>query len=84
MLEELTSLTNLLIIASIILNMIIIIMISKNKSSVRQNSGDPIQNTNTTSKQIQGMEVGVVFCRTCGNQYDSTDKSCPNCKTTRV
>jgi hypothetical protein len=28
-------------------------------------------------------ETGVVFCRTCGNQYDSTLKVCPNCKTPR-
>ncbi|MDR1067556.1 MAG: hydrogenase maturation nickel metallochaperone HypA [Clostridiales bacterium] len=24
---------------------------------------------------------GVVFCRNCGNQYDSSSAVCPNCKT---
>ena len=27
--------------------------------------------------------VGVVFCRNCGQEYDSTSFSCPNCKTHR-
>jgi rubrerythrin len=26
---------------------------------------------------------GIVFCRSCGNQFDSTLDVCPHCKTTR-
>jgi rubrerythrin len=26
---------------------------------------------------------GIVFCRNCGNQFDSTLDVCPHCKTTR-
>ena len=26
-------------------------------------------------------ETGIVFCRNCGNQFDSTFPVCPSCKT---
>ncbi|GGA79644.1 hypothetical protein [Ornithinibacillus halotolerans] len=83
MLEELTSLTNILIIISIILNITIIVMISKGKSAGSQNTGVPTEKVNTTFTQKSGIEVGVVFCRNCGQQYESTSKACPNCKTAR-
>ncbi|MDL2225733.1 hypothetical protein LJC20_06005 [Eubacteriales bacterium OttesenSCG-928-M02] len=32
----------------------------------------------------RAMESGNVFCRNCGNPYDSMEKACPFCHTTRA
>lgn len=75
------SLMILLIAASLLFNVItcglVIVLMRKLKENGKQ-----ILGSEEAAASIS-VESGVVFCRTCGNGYDSTMKVCPNCKTPR-
>lgn len=76
-----SSLMMSLIIAILIINLItlvlVIVSINKNKS------GSIPRDQNAPKQTKSSAQSGVVFCRNCGNQYDSTITACPNCKTPR-
>jgi hypothetical protein len=40
-------------------------------------------NEKNVTAQNQTATIGVVFCRNCGKQYDSTEAACPSCNTPR-
>lgn len=88
MFEE-SSLMLWLLIASLALNlitMVLVIMLVRRKDNRRsaqleqQTRGEKMAIT----KQVKSPAVsGVVFCRNCGKQYDSSTPECPNCQTAR-
>jgi hypothetical protein len=87
MFEDFT-LWNGLTIASLVVNLITMILVivilmknGKNKSiQVEQQASAQV----AASRQTKPSEVsGVVFCRNCGNQYDSSRNSCPSCQAPR-
>ena len=59
------------------------------KSLVKENQAAHVQVVGTSDSghdrgQTGGYaESGVVFCRSCGTQYDSANSSCPSCKIAR-
>lgn len=79
MLEN-TSLMLIIMIASLLLNlitMIVVIMLFKKvKPSSRAKAA-------STSVGATHSVAGVVFCRQCGDSYDSTLLACPSCKAAR-
>ncbi|WP_042146638.1 zinc ribbon domain-containing protein [Paucisalibacillus sp. EB02] len=84
MFEELTSLTNLLILASLIVNVITLLVVLSYQSNVKKKEKHvPAPKATKMYPQQSAIEVGVVFCRNCGNQYESTEKVCPSCRTPR-
>ncbi len=87
MFEE-SSLMLWLLIASLALNlitMVLVIMLVRRKDNRR--SAQLEQQTRgemAITKQVKSPAVsGVVFCRNCGKQYDSSTPECPNCQTAR-
>lgn len=89
MLEELLTLTNLLIMAILLVNLItlivLIVHINKSKSVANSNQkgkSSPAKGTINDSLTAPP-EIGAVFCRNCGNQYESSRKACPKCETVR-
>ena len=65
----------ILVISIITLCFVICVFnIYKNKNSV-------MDITTAYKKQVNTSESGVVFCKNCGNQYDSMNTVCPHCKT---
>ncbi|MCA1055189.1 hypothetical protein LCM10_09330 [Rossellomorea aquimaris] len=87
MVEELTSLTNLLIMASLLLNVItlftVVRLVRKNKAGSSKSIGGAATETAATTTNVFSSEAGAVFCRNCGDQYDSTSAVCPSCHTRR-
>jgi hypothetical protein len=86
MFEE-SSLMMLLIIASLVINLVtmilVIVSLKQNKSRSKmkeQNASVQVAAAKQTNLQAG---AGVVFCRNCGNQYDSTIPVCPDCKAPR-
>jgi predicted Zn-ribbon and HTH transcriptional regulator len=82
MFEELT-LWNWLTIASFVVNLVtlvlVIVLLTKKKSNVVEASTQV-----AASKEQKQVKVsGVVFCRNCGKQYDSSQSACPGCKVPR-
>jgi len=77
-----------LLIASLTLNlitMVLVIVLVKRKDS-RRSAQLELQTRGelATTKQAKSPAVsGVVFCRNCGKQHDSSDPECPNCQTPR-
>jgi predicted Zn-ribbon and HTH transcriptional regulator len=61
-------------------NLITLIVVIKNKSSV---IGKVEQKAGVKVAAAEQPVQGIVFCRSCGNQYDSTLAACPHCKTAR-
>jgi Na+-transporting methylmalonyl-CoA/oxaloacetate decarboxylase gamma subunit len=43
----------------------------------------PTNKQSSDMKIKQKVEVGTVFCRNCGSQFNSNEQVCPNCKTPR-
>jgi membrane protease subunit (stomatin/prohibitin family) len=84
MFEDFT-LWNGLTIASLVVNLItmilVIVSLTKKRSiQVEQQASAQV----AASRQTKPSEVsGVVFCRNCGNQYDSSRNSCPSCQAPR-
>jgi uncharacterized paraquat-inducible protein A len=79
------TLWNWLTIASLVVNLItmilvIVILTKKRSIQVEQQASAQV----AASRQTKPSEVsGVVFCRNCGNQYDSSRSSCPSCHAPR-
>lgn len=66
---------SVLLVAMVIMTIIIMVKISniqKRVTSISVKMG----NMENASKE---KEVGVVFCKKCGSQYNVTDKACPYC-----
>lgn len=80
MFEE-SLLTISLLVAILIVNLItmILVIVSLRKRSSGQENKTAVQVA--AAKQTQTPAVtGIIFCRNCGNQYDSTLSGCPNCR----
>lgn len=88
------SLTNILLFIVILLNIVtmILVMISMKNAKLRTGLVKEYQlgSTQIGSASESGLgqsrgysESGVVFCRSCGAQYDSANSACPICKTAR-
>ncbi|MEH7251982.1 hypothetical protein V7111_07635 [Neobacillus niacini] len=82
------TLWNWLTIASLVVNLItmILVIVSLTKSGkkstiqVEQQASAQV----AASKQTKPAGVsGVVFCRNCGKQYDSSHSTCPSCQAPR-
>ncbi|MGM0903001.1 MAG: hypothetical protein ACQEXB_18130 [Bacillota bacterium] len=77
-----------LLIASLALNlmtMIFVILLFRKMnslSSAQQEQSAKVEVATTKQTNPSGVE-GIVFCRNCGNQHDSSEVACPNCKTPR-
>ena len=73
----------ILLAASLIFNIVTMILViglvKKNKSMTITEE----QNHSVEAKKQHVEESGVVFCRNCANQFDSTLNVCPDCKTAR-
>ncbi|MEH7436894.1 hypothetical protein V7182_05315 [Neobacillus drentensis] len=85
MFEE-TSLVIVLLVASLLVNLItlviVIVLFKKNGMGADRKEG------RGGSAQVKAAAStapvsGIVFCRACGNQYDSISPACPSCKTAR-
>ena len=76
----------ILLAASLIFNivtMILVIGLVKKNKSMNITEEHYFKKTIAEEKKQYADETGVVFCRNCGNQFDSTLKVCPDCKTPR-
>ena len=77
----------ILLAASLIFNIVTMILIiglvKKNKSMTITKEQSHSGKTNIEPQKQYVDESGVVFCRNCANQFDSTLKVCPDCKTAR-
>jgi hypothetical protein len=81
MLEN-TSLMLIIMIASLLLNLITMIVVIMLFKKVKPSSS--AKNANTSAGATHSSAVsGVVFCRQCGDSYDSTLLACPSCKAAR-
>jgi predicted Zn-ribbon and HTH transcriptional regulator len=84
MFEELT-LWNWLTIASFVVNLVtlvlVLVLLTKKKSSVVEQKASTQVAASKEQKQVK--VSGVVFCRNCGKQFDSSQSACPNCHTQR-
>ena len=69
--------------AAILLACIILIIILLVKVSVMEKSMLSAINASNAHSQFGDFSkgIGCVFCPSCGNQYDASEKMCPYCKT---
>ncbi|WP_068673679.1 zinc ribbon domain-containing protein [Oceanobacillus sp. Castelsardo] len=86
--EEVFSLTNILLMVSILINIVTMIFVIRKRGSAAgvrdsQQLGGDAPVGEPASSDGRAFEAGVVFCRNCGNQYESTEKVCPGCRTPR-
>ncbi|WP_338470820.1 hypothetical protein R4Z10_18900 [Niallia sp. XMNu-256] len=78
-----------LVSASLILNLItlvlVIVSMKKNKANPAPTIGQGKLETatNTPIETKQPVVEGIVFCRNCGTQFETTHPVCPSCKTAR-
>lgn len=81
-----TSLVIVLLVASLLVNLItlviVIVLFRTNGAEASRKEG------RGGSAQVEAAAStapvsGIVFCRACGNQFDSTSLACPSCKTVR-
>ncbi|CEG28509.1 hypothetical protein [Bacillus sp. B-jedd] len=66
--------------ASLVLNLIILILVMvlmKRTRGLKQETSQPARTAGKTDKPI---ESGIIFCRNCGSQYDSAKSACPRCQ----
>jgi len=89
--------TNLFIVisvANLIATTTLLVCVVLLMLEIRKNKTGETKEPSKTKKKPKSFEfanvinrknavVGVVFCRNCGQEYDSTLFSCPNCKTHR-
>jgi uncharacterized paraquat-inducible protein A len=84
MFEDL-SLWNWLTIASFVVNLItlvlVIVMLTKKKSNVVEQKASTQVAASKEQKQVK--VSGVVFCRNCGKQFESSQSACPGCHVPR-
>jgi hypothetical protein len=79
---ESSSLMIMFMIASLMLNLITMIFVIMSYKKIKQSSNQNEPNASVSAFNSSAVS-GVVFCRQCGNQYDSTLPACPSCKATR-
>ncbi|MBY0099710.1 hypothetical protein [Mesobacillus maritimus] len=78
-----------LLIASVVLNLItmvfVIILFGRMRDLKRSLQQEPhAKGEGAAPKQAAPSTLGgIVFCRHCGTQHDSSEEVCPNCKTPR-
>nr|WP_263324558.1 hypothetical protein [Neobacillus sp. Marseille-Q6967] len=79
MLEE-SQLIVPLLIAIFVVNLItmILVIVSMKKKSDGQVKKAAAQVAAASQTKVSAV-TGIVFCRNCGNQYDSTLNKCPKC-----
>lgn len=74
----------LLVAACLIVNIItLVVVITKNKNQPKLINEHIDPDQIAPSPVLSSTVQGVVFCRNCGNQFDSTMNECPHCKTPR-
>lgn len=66
---------SLLLVVAVTMTVIILVKLSKLQKRVTAISVK-MGNMENVSKE---KEIGVVFCKKCGSQYNVTDKACPYC-----
>ncbi len=72
------------LLVSVITMVYVIVLMKKFKAQSRRDGNMAgLGQASSAKEEKPSLETGVVFCRTCGNQYDSSLKVCPNCKTKR-
>jgi hypothetical protein len=87
MFEDIT-LWNWLTIASLVVNLITMILVIVSLLKIGKNKSVQVEQPASiqvaSSKEQKPAKVsGVVFCRNCGNQYDSSQSACPSCHAQR-
>lgn len=87
---ENSSLVIVLLVASLLVNLItlvlVIVLFRKNRAGAAAGTGTGTgasRKDDSGSVQAAAAVSGIVFCRGCGNQYDSINAACPSCKTVR-
>lgn len=79
---ESSSLMIIFMIASLLINLITMIFVIMSFKKIKQGSNEKVMNAPVPASHSAAVS-GVVFCRQCGNSYDSTLSACPNCKAAR-
>lgn len=77
---ESSSLMIIFMIASLLLNLVTMIVVILIYKKVKPSSNAKAVNTSAGATHSV---AGVVFCRQCGDSYDSTLLACPSCKAAR-
>lgn len=84
MFEDSTSLTNILLIVSLSVNVITLLIVLRLRSNaIKKKEPVSAPTRAKVNPKKPAVDVGVVFCRNCGNQYESTEGLCPSCGTPR-
>lgn len=76
---ESSSLMMIIMIASLLINLITMIVVIMLFKKMKPSSNAKAANTSVGASAVSG----VVFCRQCGDSYDSTLPACPSCKAAR-
>jgi predicted Zn-ribbon and HTH transcriptional regulator len=82
MFEDFT-LWNWLTIASFVVNLITMVLVIVMVTKKRSIQGEASTQVAASREQKQVKVSGVVFCRNCGKQYDSSQSACPSCDAQR-
>ncbi|MDR6121362.1 hypothetical protein QFZ87_000959 [Bacillus sp. SLBN-46] len=82
MFEE-TSLVIGLLVASLVVNLVTMIVVIVSFRRKQLGAAGQREASGSVQAAAASAVTGIVFCRACGNQYDSTSPACPNCKTAR-
>ncbi|MEO2076670.1 MAG: hypothetical protein ABGX20_14970 [Bacillus sp. (in: firmicutes)] len=85
---ENSSLVIVLLVASLLVNLVtlvlVIVLFRKNRVGAAAGTGTGAgRKEDSGADQAAAAVSGIVFCRGCGNQYDSINAACPSCKTVR-
>lgn len=73
-----------LVAAGLIVNIITLVVVLTKRKNPTHSATAQINPGHIAPSLAGSAETqGVVFCRSCGNQYDSALNACPNCKTAR-
>ncbi|ALC89403.1 hypothetical protein AM500_06100 [Bacillus sp. FJAT-18017] len=75
----------ILVGVSLLVNFITLGMVISLRKKVGGNSSATVSKKSKahSAEAAAAIEAGVVFCRNCGAQYDSTRTVCPHCETAR-
>ena len=82
MFEE-TSLVFVLLVASLVVNLVTMIVVIVSFRRKQLGAAGQKEASGSAQAAAASAVTGIVFCRACGNQYDSTSPACPSCKTVR-
>ncbi|RHW42725.1 hypothetical protein D1B31_03835 [Neobacillus notoginsengisoli] len=70
----------ILIAASLVLNLITLVLVMILMKRTRGAKKEASQPSKTSGAAQKPIESGIIFCRSCGSQYDSAKPSCPRCQ----